>query len=281
MNWRARLKRWIYGSCPGFAGSFSYYGTRVFFPRGSHIFAKACEAGVYERENLKLLAALVRPGTAYFDVGANIGLLSIPILSCLPACQVASFEPSPNTLPFLLRTLEQSGFGDRWRVIGKAVGSKAGSLEMFTHAPAMGAFDSLRDTRRTGASARRTVAVTTIDSEWETLGKPVVSMIKIDVEGAELDALKGAAACLAAHRPNILLEWNSENLAAFDCEPESLLRFAREAGYDIFSLPELTIVERATTLRLKMLATENFLLAANPPGADWAVHYGSIRGLRD
>lgn len=281
MNWRARLKRWIYGSCPGFAGSFSYFGTRVFFPKGSHIFEKACESGVYERDNLKLLAALVRPGTAYLDVGANIGLLSIPLLHYFPTCRVVSFEPSPNTLPYLRQTQSQSGFGDRWQVVGKAVGSRPGELEMFTHAPGLGAYDSLRDIHRAGESAKHIVPVTTIDAEWEALARPVVSVIKIDVEGAEMEALRGAVECFGAHRPNILLEWNAENLEAFVCAPESLLTFARETGYELLSLPDLALVEHAAVLRLKMLATENFLLVPNPPGADWNVHYGSFRGLRD
>jgi hypothetical protein len=78
-----------------------------------------------------------------------------------------------------------------------------------------------------------------------------------------------------------LLEWNAENLAAFGCAPEVLLTFARDSGYEIFSLPDLALVDRVTVLRLKMLATENFLLVANPPSGDWNVHYGSFRGLRE
>lgn len=281
MKLRARLKCWLYGSCPGFSGAFSYFGTRVAFPKGSHIFERACETGIYERDNLKLIAALVRPGTVYMDVGANIGLLSIPLLHYFPTSQVVSFEPSPNALPYLLETQRQSGFGDRWRVIGKAVGSQLGQLEFFAHAPRLGAYDSLRQVGRAGDSAKHTVPVTTIDSEWEALGKPVVSVIKIDVEGAEMGALQGAAACLRAHRPSLLLEWNAENLAAFGCAPEVLLPFARDSGYEIFSLPDLALVDRVTVLRLKMLATENFLLVANPPSGDWNVHYGSFRGLRE
>ena len=281
MNWRGWLKRWIYGSCPGFAGSFSYYGTRVFFPKGSHIFEKTCATGIYEKGNLKLLTALVRPGTTYLDVGANIGLLSIPILRYFPTCRVVSFEPSPNALPFLRRTMQGSEFGDRWQVVGKAVGSHPGSLEFFTHSPALGAYDSLRDTQRVGGPVPQTVAVATIDEEWEALGSPIVSMIKIDVEGAEMEALKGAGKCIAAHRPNILLEWNPDNLAAFDCKVETLLTFSEKNGYDVFSVPDLVPVQHAPALKLKMLGTETFLLVPNPPLEDWDVHHGSFPGLRD
>ena len=277
MKLRGRLKRWLYGA----AGACHYFGTRVFFPRGSHIFAKLCENGIYERDNLKLLAALVRPETVYFDVGANIGLLSIPILRGIPTSRVVSFEPSPNTLPYLSRTKAESDFGDRWQVVGKAAGSAPGELEFFTHSPDLGAYDSFRRTARAGEAARQTVPVTMIDTEWAALGQPVVSVIKIDVEGAELAALRGAVACIAAHQPSILLEWNAQNLAAFGCAPEELLTFAREGGYAIFSLPDMVPVDSATLLRLKMLATENFLLAPHPPAGGWSVQYGGIHGLRD
>ncbi len=75
-----RAKKLLYGKFPGFAGSFPYCGVKVYFPANSLIFQRACEEKIYERDLVRLLSALVRPETAYFDVGANIGLMSIPIL---------------------------------------------------------------------------------------------------------------------------------------------------------------------------------------------------------
>lgn len=88
----------------------------------------ACKQGIYESENLKLIYHFVRPNSVYFDVGANIGLMSIPLLYSCPSCTVVSMEPSPNTLKFLIRTFEGSGFGNRWRIVGKAAGSSMGSM---------------------------------------------------------------------------------------------------------------------------------------------------------
>src|SRR5207302_6765911 len=99
------LKRWLYGSCPGFAGSFPYFGTNVYFPKGSLCFRAACEQGIFEAENVRLLQGICRPGSHMFDVGANLGLMALPVLRHVAGCKVVSFEPSPNTLPWLERTI--------------------------------------------------------------------------------------------------------------------------------------------------------------------------------
>ena len=70
MKLRQRLKRWLYGSCPGLAGSVPYYGARVYFPKGSQIFDMLCAQGIYEGENINVINALIRPGSTYFDIGS-------------------------------------------------------------------------------------------------------------------------------------------------------------------------------------------------------------------
>jgi FkbM family methyltransferase len=258
---RRAIKKWLYGNCPGFAGSFPYWGTKVYFPKNSLIFDMACEQGTYESENLRLLCSLVEPNSVYFDVGANIGLMSIPILHSCPDCTVVSMEPSPKTLQFLIPTAESSGFGNRWRILGKAAGSSIGSLDFFTASVELGAYDGLRDTKRAGATSKVTVPVTTLDAEWNAMGQPPVSVIKIDVEGAEIEVFQGAISCIKHEQPYILTEWNSLNLSAYKCEPERLITLADNLGYQVFSLPYLLPVTNSAMLRLQMLKTENFLLA--------------------
>src|SRR5262245_6390768 len=99
------IKRWLYGSCPGFRGSFPYFGTRLFFQKNSWSFRAACEQGIFEAHNLRVLISQAREGTCVFDIGANIGLMAAPVLSMMPGVRVISFEPSPNTVPQLRRTI--------------------------------------------------------------------------------------------------------------------------------------------------------------------------------
>lgn len=258
---RKQIKKWLYSQCPGFSGAFPYYGTKVYFPTASLMFKYACEQGIYERENLRLISGLVRPDSVYFDVGANIGLMSVPILRICPSCTVVSMEPSPNTFRFLARTAEESEFGERWRIVGKAAGSSIGTLEFCTASIELGAFDGFQDTQRAGATSKVTVPVTTLDAEWEVMKRPAVSVIKIDVEGAEIQALQGAVSCIKHEKPYILLEWNSLNLKAYNCQPESLLMFAESIGYQVLSIPFILPVTDKNILKIQMCLTESFLLA--------------------
>jgi len=263
MKIRQHIKKWLYGKVPGLSGSFPYYGTKVFFPENSLIFQLACEQGIYESHNLRFISSLISPNSVYFDVGANIGLMSIPILNDHPNSTVVSMEASPKTLEFLLRTAKESQFGDRWRIIGKGAGSSIGNVEFFMAAVDKGAFDGFQDTQRGGKTTKVTVPITTIDMEWEAMGKPPVSVIKIDVEGSEIEVLKGAVTCIEQEHPYILIEWNAINLKAYDCQSISLLNFAINANYQLVSLPYLSPITDLTFLELHMIQTENFLLVPN------------------
>ncbi len=260
MRLRPIIKRWLYGSVPGFAGSFPYFGTRVYFPRHSMIFHRACEEGIFEARVLGMIRTLVEPGTTYLDVGANIGLMSVPVLATVPDAQVWSFEPSPSSLACLQRTAAGSSFGSRWRIVPRAARQQIGPVEFFASSAAGGALDGLKDSGR--GIELRTVKVesTTLDEVWLAEGRPRISCIKIDVEGAELEVLMGGQKCIVANRPSIVLEWNSTNLAAYDRSPGTLLEYAAEHGFEVVSCEHFTPIGTQAMLRLAMRGCENFLL---------------------
>jgi FkbM family methyltransferase len=258
---RKRLRYWLYGKCPGFAGSFPYYGTRIYFPKGSLGFRATCEQGIFEADNVGLLRKLVRPNTTYFDVGANIGLMAVPILDGCPNCMVVSFEPSPNALPYLRRTVAESHFGDRWTVIPRALSDFEGQAEFYVVSKEWSMFEGLRDTHRVTASGSVTVGVSTVDVEWGRLDRPRVSVMKCDVEGGELSILHGAGALIERDRPFVLVEWNRENLRAYDCDPAEILAFCDGNAYRLFGVPNFVEVNSVLDLSLQMTVVETFLLA--------------------
>lgn len=261
MRLRKRLKYWLYGRCPGFAGSFPYFGTRVHFPRGSMGFREACLQNIFESAHVRLLQNLVKPHTTYFDVGANIGLMAIPILHGCPDCVVVSFDPSPNSLPYLQRTVSGSRFKDRWTIVPKALSDSPGEAEFCLASKELSMFDGLRDTRRVSMARSVTVDVSTLDAEWERLGRPPVSVIKCDVEGNDLAVLNGAGALLAHDRPFVLTEWYEGNFRAYGCQPDDILGFCSRAGYRLFAVPNFIEVHSALELCLHMTEADTFLLA--------------------
>lgn len=257
---RRSFKRWLYGSCPGYAGAFPYYGAKVYFPPNSLIFQLACDQGIYEATNQRLLLSALRPGATVFDIGANIGLMSTPLLSAEPTLRVISIEPSPHTFACLQRTVEGSAWRNRWTARAVAMGDHEGQVDFFCADPALGAYDGMLDTRRAGPTTKVTVPLTTVDKLWHDAGRPDVCAVKIDVEGAEAGTLRGAMACLKATRPLVLVEWNADNLRSFNCAPEVLLTIASELGFEVFAMPNLVRTESPAHLRAQMKFDESFAL---------------------
>jgi len=271
MRIRGALKHFAHTNIPGMYGWFRYFGEKVYFPHQSLIFRLACEQGIYESENLSLISYFIRPGSVYFDIGANIGLMSIPILKGDSETKVVSIEASPGALPYLHRTRRECQLGDRWVVLDDAIGSKSGEMTFYKSKDSVGAYDGLKDTGRGDKKKPITVKVRTLDEVWQSLGCPDVSVIKMDIEGGEYDAIVGGRECLASKRPVLHVEWNKINLSAYGRPHVVLLDLAAKLGYRIYDADSLTMVCDEASLILRMHRSESFLLIPEDWRADWTI----------
>jgi len=227
------------------------------------MFRLVVEQGIFEYDNVRLIQRLIRPESTMLDVGANIGLMAIPALAT-GRCNAVSFEPSPNSLPFLRKTISESHFKDRWKLVESAVGAAIGYSSFSVSAQPESVFDGIKHTGRAPYARTVTVPLTTLDHTWDNIGAPPVSVIKIDTEGSDLSVLHGSVSCIAACRPYIMLEWQSQNLSAYGTPKTALLDFARETGNTLLAVPSLAIINDPSTLAYHMRQTESFLLANSP-----------------
>jgi FkbM family methyltransferase len=261
MHWRARLKRWRYGTWGRASAQFPYWGVPVHYPRGSLMFDLVCAQGIFEHGNLRVLSRLVQPESWVFDVGCNIGLMSVPLLREHASVRVAAFEPVPWVADCLARTAAHPSLSGRLLVHRVALSDTPGRAQFAMGAAGDDAYSGLRDTGRGWSDKRRIdVEVRTLDAVWHELGEPPVSVIKLDVEGADSLVLAGARECLARCRPAVLLEWNETNLRAYGIAPGALAEHAARLGYHCYTAPELVPVHGAAHLRACLAHTESFLL---------------------
>ena len=244
-------------------GHFPYFNHEIYAPTRSVIFERIVHEGAFEPEILLAMRTLAAPRTHVLDIGANIGVMSVALLQMRDDVTVVSIECSPSTLSFLRKTHAASAHKVRWNIFDNAVGKEAGELPFFTAGSANGAYDGLNDTGRGGPTTKVLVQVKTIDQIWEELSGPQVSLIKIDIEGGEYNAILGASQLLAKCRPYILFEWHATNLAAYKRDPQDIFHL-RQDGYELFTLPLLQPVT-PSLLPLMMAQTEMFLLAPSVP----------------
>lgn len=164
--------------------------------------------GTYERENVQTLRSLVHEGMTVWDVGANVGAMTL-ILSRLvgPTGRVVAFEPGPRNAKALRRHV---GSRRNVEVVEAAVSSSTG--EAFFHG------DGRSDARLspTGPIPVRTV---TLDSVLQDHQAP--ALVKLDVEGHEMPALIGAERLLQKVRPMLAVEFHGAGLPARDIDAEA------------------------------------------------------------
>jgi|GEM_PF-2468229 len=185
---------------------------------------------LHEAEELLLLDSLLPEGGNLLDVGANVGTHSINLACRRPDIRCFAFEPVPTTRGYLQANIEVNGLQDRIAVYGEALGEEEGECRITV--------DQYTDNRLlTNSAAAPTsgastmVRVTTLDQWHEQEARPPISVLKMDVEGGELAALKGAEALLKRERPALLLEIVEEHLGRFGSSKRELFQWLSSIGY--------------------------------------------------
>jgi FkbM family methyltransferase len=177
-----------------------------------------------------LATALRRDGNAV-DVGANHGETLEMILAVAPAGRHVAYEPIPE----LARSLAERFPGVDVR--NAACADEAGSAE-FTHvlnAPAMSGLRQREDLPPHAAEVERfTVELQKLDDALPEGYVP--SLLKVDVEGAELLVLRGAAETLARHRPFVIFEHGIGGADLYGSQPGELFDLLDGAGLRVFDL---------------------------------------------
>jgi FkbM family methyltransferase len=159
--------------------------------------------GSYEMSKMALAARWVNSGDTVFDIGAHVGIYTLLFSGRVgnPG-HVVSFEPSPRNVAFLRRHVQLNRLGNV-TVIEAALSSSARTARF-----------SLTDSLSTGHLAScgtLDVQTLTIDAVVESQHR-VPALMKIDVEGAEMEVLLGAEGALTDVRPVILIATHSEAL---------------------------------------------------------------------
>ena len=194
-------------------------------------------AGDYEPHVTRTLLGLLRDDTHFLDVGANIGYFSLLAATKCPHGRVFSIEPDPQNYRLLSASVMLNGLRERLTAVQTAASDEDGvaTLSDLGNAANRGA----RFTAKTRAALEARVhgpAPTFTEVRMARLDRLLsgerIDVMKVDVEGHEPPALRGAEGLLRACRPAILLEFSPGNIINIAGEPpESMLQFLKELGY--------------------------------------------------
>jgi FkbM family methyltransferase len=204
----------------------------------AYIKARDFTRGRFREPELDLLASLVREGDTVIDVGANHGMWTLALSQAAGnAGRVYSFEPVPFTFGVLSAVARQERLKNV-TLFNEGCSDRAATMQMTVPRQRAGSSDDLqahlsaRDSDGEGGGDESiTVAceVTTLDTALSELDR--AALLKLDIEGAELLALKGGAELIARTRPAIVCEVDAKFLRGFGQQPADMTGFLAQWGY--------------------------------------------------
>lgn len=229
------------------------FGIRLGIDASDFIGWRMAFGGAYEPLSLALARKIMSGGGTFIDVGSNVGLYSMS-MAALPGVRAVAIDASFDAMGRLASNLRRNTNITCLDIVHGAIGSQPGVESFGT--PLRNNLGSTRVTYNQEAdyASRFWATRTTMQILLERLDVQRVRLVKIDVEGLELEVLKGMCFAGSQRPENIIMECEPEFPQAEEC-----LAFLRAQGYrirsvtgtkvtDIRDLPEQNVWGRCESL---------------------------------
>jgi len=205
---------------------------------GASIFGYKLARRPYEEGQWKFVSRFLKSGMTFFDIGANQGFYTMLGSKRIGSQgRVFAFEPAPTEFNKLRKNL----LINRCRnVVSEpyAVGTYEGFTEFYLCLEHQGSFSSIRQPADDVISKKKLIEVpiTTLDGYVHRNNISSVDFIKIDVEGGELDVLKGGGEVIDRLRPIIMCEIEARRTQQWGYDTGKIFELLQGYGYTWFSV---------------------------------------------
>jgi len=192
--------------------------------------------GAYEIELVDFLRPYVQ-GKVFFDIGANVGNYTLTLAK--DARKIFSFEASPSNARILEGFINRAQLSNI-ELINMAVKDKSGdTISIFISPDTTGNYSQFLDYGH-GSETILSVALDDFIVQRD-IGK--VDVIKIDIEGGEFDAIRGAEKLINRDHPLLLVEFNSIIADHAGWKLQDLYDYIVSFGYKAYELKKRKIME--------------------------------------
>ena len=156
-------------------------------PEDWDVAGEILRTGTYGHETTTAVKELLRPGMTFVDAGAHIGYYSVLAAKFVGATgHVYCFEPIPATNAMLRANVELNGFSSQTTIESLAISSRRASLAFVIDEAS-----SVASRMATSSEAGVPLDATSLDDYFAARGWPDVHVVKMDIEGAELEGFRG------------------------------------------------------------------------------------------
>jgi FkbM family methyltransferase len=215
---------------PSFYYPYKFSGGRIYLDITESPMMLARVVGRYEPEKHKALEIFLRPGSTFVDVGANKGDFSLVAGKVVGSeGRVLAFEPEPTNYKWMRRSVKLNGYRNV-SLYQIALSDRNGQAPLYLGEKS--GWHTLVSGQRFRGQGVIYVETRTLDSFLEQMHfVDHIDVMKIDVEGAELQVLAGASATLGkAGNMVILIDVHPE----LDVHPRDVCEFLETKGFSLF-----------------------------------------------
>lgn len=184
---------------------------RVHFPAAQYL-GWISPGGMKREQNIaQRFRDHIHPGDTVIDVGANVGVYTMLAADLVGRSgHVHAFEPDPQSMSYLLATVNRNGLTERVTLWNLATSDRAANARLYLDLKTARTTSLNADAYSPDAQVRQPLVVAT--ARLDDLITQPPQFVKIDVEGAELTVLAGASRLLRDHHPVLLVEVLPGNL---------------------------------------------------------------------
>jgi len=230
---------------------------------GERVFFAAYDAykGRLEARAADRLAQWAPAGSTVIDVGANVGFFTMRFASWVGEHgHVIAFEPERKNIRRLRQRIKKANFAARVEIVEGVAAETSGTLRL--------ALNPYHPGDHKIALTGIAVQAWTIDDLLRGQQCPRVSLIKIDVQGAEVRVLRGARDTITRCRPTLFVEVDDAALQAAGFSADEMFDELESLGYRIYdpSDPSMPLTRAEAAAQRRRLGYSDHLIRSCPPG---------------
>lgn len=227
------------------------------------------DTGELEKGTRLLIERIMKPGGTFIDVGANIGLHTLAAARAMHGVgKVVAFEPFASTRALFTESVFINGFSDIVEIHEAAVSSRSGICKL--HLGKTSGHHSLYSLDESANAEQKVVDVPLLQLTDVIPLDDRIDLIKIDVEGAELDVLESAKLYIEANSEiALIVEFGPSHLARTGCSVADWFDAFSALGLIYRAIDPLTGSMNISTPEQLSLSESTNLLFARPESSVW------------
>lgn len=211
--------------------------------------------GLYDYHEMNFLLRYLRTEDSFLDIGANIGVYTLLAAAKIHTGTIHSFEALPKNYKRLQENLKLNQF-NQVKTYELAISESTGKVALN-----LAEGDSMPFITKTATKNTITVPTNTLDNLLQDQSLTNLTLAKMDIEGAEILALKGAISLLKQQRPHVWILEINDTVNYFGHQKQDIVDLLNSYGYELYSYNADT--NQLSPITLEQQEGNNVLAIAN------------------